>query len=542
MEFIEVELPNGQIIEAPANMPKDVLRGHLMAKFPNLFPKAGPPEKNELGNTLAITAGGFQKGAREGGNPLGLLKSMAQAVEPTLEAMPLQSAALRALGVRPGGLENDQSGNPAVMAGGIERWANRNAPAVDPGLFWNSPQGQFTNQAFKSVTGLDAGRDLATPQAAAKATGAEMTPLRRALASAAEIAAGQIPYLATGPVGAGVKLAGASAALGGFGDLVGGETGKTIGSLAALPLALRSKPTGPKPSPAPSGDDLAATVKQSYKAAEDAGVVFKQEALQDLSKSVNAKMAAEGLTEGLHPAALAATKRLEAEAARGPMTFEGADKVRQVFNRYLGSAANKDDRRLLYMIRDELDGLINNPSAASVLMGDARAASDAILKGRSAYSRMSLSNDIEAMIEKAKIKSVNYGASGFENALRREFVKFAANERRMRMVPEYVQDAIKKVAAGGTMDNILRSVGKFTPKGVISGALHGASIVSNPAIGIPLAGVTMAARVGATKATLRNARLAAELARRGAPIPPQLRKYLNAGAVPGAIGARSSEQ
>ena len=92
------------------------------------------------------------------------------------------------------------------------------------------------------------------------------------------------------------------------------------------------------------------------------------------------------------------------------------------------------------------------------------------------------------------------------------------------------------------MDNLLRFVGRGAPKGAIMQGAHVASILSNPLLGIPLAGVTALARKGATTATERNARFAAELMRRGKPLPPSLRKYAGAGAVPGAIGARLSEQ
>lgn len=479
----------------------------------------------DLADTAAIAAAGFQKEARAGANPLNLIGGLARMSEGSVAAMPVQAAAFKALGIKPSSVGD---------------WAERNAPSVDPALVWNAPQNQLARSAVKNVTGLDVATDLATPQAAAKAVDAEMTPTRRALASAAGIVGGSIPYLATGPIGPGLKLTGAMAAMGGVGDLVGGETGKTIGALAALPLALRGKPTGPKPSPAMTDDALSNLVKTKYKAAEDAGVVLKQEALKDLSANVNKTLAAEGLTEGLHPAALAAVKRLETEAGRGPMTLEGADKLRQVFNRYIGSAANKDDRRLMFMVRDELDSVMANPAAA--LMGDSAVANSAYREARDAYSRLALSRDIEAMVERAAAKAVNYSASGLENSIRREFVKLVANERRMKMIPPDVQAALRKVANGGAIDNLLRYVGKFTPKGVLTGALHGASIISNPALGVPLAGITMAARAGATAATKRNARLAAELARRGYALPPALRKYRNAGAVPGAIGARASEQ
>lgn len=197
-EFYEVELPNGAVVEVPSNIPKELASRQIMAKFPELFPKK---EDNELGNTAAITGAGIAKGLRGSLDPRGLAQA-GLGIFPPFKMMAQAVGADKAVA----GLK---AADPINYARGI------------PGA------GQF-------IPSPDLAETYSSPEKTAAAVGAEMTPLRRGLAGAGEIAGAMIPGIGLGPIGPMLKFGAASAALGGIGAATGSETAKTIGALSPL--------------------------------------------------------------------------------------------------------------------------------------------------------------------------------------------------------------------------------------------------------------------------------------------------------------------
>lgn len=228
MTTLNITSPNGEKFRV--NVPDGVDPATAAEQFGKDMGWApGGNEKSDIADTAAVTAGAFQKGARTGGNPLNMIAGMGRFTEDSVAAMPVQAAAFKALGLKPSDVGD---------------WAQRNAPSMDPLRYWDA--NPMTRAAGKALYGHDPATALKDTESAYKATGAEITPLRDFLTGAAEIAGEQIPALAAGPMKGALALMGASAGLGGLGNVVGGETGQRIGSIAALglPLALRAGQSG----------------------------------------------------------------------------------------------------------------------------------------------------------------------------------------------------------------------------------------------------------------------------------------------------------
>jgi hypothetical protein len=170
---------------------------------------------------------------------------------------------------------------------------------------------------------------------------------------------------------------------------------------------------------------------------------------------------------------------------------------------------------------DEIDDYIDSLSERDVVAGDASKAK-ALREARNFYSRAKKAEELDKLVERAELSAPNFSASGMENALRTEFRALAKNDRRLRRFTKEEQEAIRRVAKGGPMENTLRMLGKLAPTGVVSGALSsGAGFVTGGPLGavaLPAAGA--AARYAATQMTLRNAAMANELVRRGPLTPP----------------------
>lgn len=176
---------------------------------------------DEFGDTAAITAGGLVKGAREGGNPLSIMEGI---IRLGMLGRPfVADAAMK------------YTGADDLLAGAAD-WLAKNKSITDPIRGWTGKE--HIAEAFKTFTGLDPRTDLASPEAAYTATGAEKTTLRDSLAAAARVVGGAIPTaVVPGFAGANMlKAVGLSATGAGAGEAVGGEKGALLGSVLA-PLA-----------------------------------------------------------------------------------------------------------------------------------------------------------------------------------------------------------------------------------------------------------------------------------------------------------------
>ena len=86
------------------------------------------------------------------------------------------------------------------------------------------------------------------------------------------------------------------------------------------------------------------------------------------------------------------------------------------------------------------------------------------------YARAMKADQLEEMMELAKIRAGQYSQSGMENAIRTEFRQLArriVKGQELGWTPDEVQQ-IMQIAEGGTMENVARFVGKFAPRGVVS--------------------------------------------------------------------------
>lgn len=282
----------------------------------------------------------------------------------------------------------------------------------------------------------------------------------------------------------------------------------------------RLKIAPPKEKP-PTVDVLKEASGAAYQTAEDAGVAITQQSFSQAVDEIAAAAKKAGIDKTIHPNATAALARLQ-EAKGTDLTLQDAEILRRVLKSAEKSRV-PDEQRIAGTMIDKLDTYIDRLSSVDIVAGDAPAATKALVEARGLWSRARKGEDIQDLIDRAEIRSSQFSGSGYENALRTEFRSLALNKNKMRMFTEEEQDAIKKVAMGGSVENILRFFGKLAPTGVVSmgmgsgaGAAIG-SLIAGPAgaavggIGVPAVG--FAARQGATALTSRNARLASELVR-----------------------------
>lgn len=264
----------------------------------------------------------------------------------------------------------------------------------------------------------------------------------------------------------------------------------------------------------PTREALAAQSRAAYNAADNAGVVFKDTGYKDFVLDVSSAAKSAGIDRTIHPNASAALTRLVEEVGKNP-TLSELEILRRVVK---GAAASKepDERRIAQIMVKKLDEYVTNAGPNEILAGN-KDGVDSLNQARALWTKVSKSDMIDDLLERADLKSTFFTGSGKENALRSEFRNLALDKDKMRMFTKDEQEAIKAVSAGSPVSNTLRLFGKLAPTGVVSaGGAGGLGYLMGDTLGaVVVPAVGAASRYGATKMTENAAQRASELMRSG---------------------------
>lgn len=471
---LEIELPDGTILDAPDDADASAVARAYMAKQPGAPAVSTPPVPQSLGDFRDQYAG---QGAVQGnlnyakdygrGIASAVTKPRAPDTMPPLvglgeTALHLGSSALAPLFALP---------DYAITKMGLQDKRN--------------PAGTYAGAREKYVYQPR----TSTGQAGADIAGAALKPV------------GDVFSLIGSGYGDVAGLAGASPAVQqGVREIVPDivSAGLTAGALRA-----------PKPAKAaiPTKEELGTQAKAAYKRAEDAGIAVSPQSFDAMKLKLLDKLEREGIDKDLHPKATAALNRVA--STDGPVTLEKIETLRRIA-KDAESSIDKADRRMAGELIDHLDEYVGSLAAPDLVSGNASKAA-ALKEARGFYSRKSKADEIDRLISNAELSD-----SGMERGLRSEFKSLAKNQRRLRMFTKEEQAAIRKAAKGGPTQFLLRQFGKFSsgPFGLTVGS--GLGFAAGGPVGaavIPPAAAL--ARFGAGRMTMRNAQAAQELMRRG---------------------------
>jgi hypothetical protein len=463
-------------------------------------------------------------------------------------------------------LSQPATGQPAAPSNSLARLQaltrqpQSSAPGMTEGLARSAAQGATFNFADEIEAGARALLDAAQGDATfGERYGHHVENIRRGIerfreehpgkALAAEVAgavavpglgaakAAQTAATAGGRVARGLAagsgaggLAGAGAAEGdlaerGAGAVRGAVAGGSIG--AAVPAAgagaaklgrvagFWKKAAGPK---APTVDQLKAEASELYARARNAGVQIRPDPWAGFVDDIEQYVRKKGIDPDLHSRANAALNRL-VETRGKSLTLDETETLRRVLQS-AGESNSDSERRLFGKMLDRFDDWRGALKQDDVLSGDPQAAS-LLPQARSLWHRVKKGEILEKIIKDAEdLRANQYSQSGVENALRTEFRKLASNTKKMCTFNAAEEKAIRDVAKGAPVANAVRRLGKFSPRGPVSGgfALGSAALGGIPGLAVPLIGEA-SAHVAA-RMTRERALAAQELALRGAQAPP----------------------
>jgi hypothetical protein len=323
-------------------------------------------------------------------------------------------------------------------------------------------------------------------------------------------------------------------------DLGAGPIGATIAHMAPdavltalgynlgkAGVAAKGKPVR---GPVPTVESLKADSRVLYQAVDDAGIRISQEAFEGAVGQLVDDFAKAGGRQSLTPKTYAAIQELRAEAAAGGITIAKAEELRRVLGK-ARSGIEEADRASANAAIHALDDFMENlkPNQLRQSLGDANASGvigkegvEYISAARSLWGRARKTELMEEMIEAASIRAKGrYHGAGFENSMRMEFtnlaVRLAKNKKLRAQYTAAEIAAIKQVAKGTPIQNVLRWVGKAAPTGVISagGGMSAGMYLLGPVGAVAVPAVGSLARFAATRMGMQNAKGLSDLMARG---------------------------
>jgi hypothetical protein len=205
----------------------------------------------------------------------------------------------------------------------------------------------------------------------------------------------------------------------------------------------------------------------AYQRARDAGVRFDTAAIANLAQDIRKGMSTPDMTfrPKLHPRINAVLEDIDdavAEAQKNgtPISFSDLELLRRVA-RTGARSIDADERRLGAGIIRTIDDFIDAPPPNAVIAGDAPGAASAIKEARTAWRRMSQSDNLNNMlIEKATDTAEGLSANTIRAAAR----AINKSESKKRAFDPAIQKQIKDLGRGSGGLSTLQTIGLLGPK------------------------------------------------------------------------------
>lgn len=331
----------------------------------------------------------------------------------------------------------------------------------------------------------------------------------------------------------------ADAAARGTNVVAGGLTGAATGAAAPVIGHVAGKLFGTAAAQraAPSLQELEQQAHALYRAADDAGVVVAQPALERLAMGIDDAAKEAGYNFRLHPGIKDALDEAYDQAARGTMTLRGLDQFRRVIASAGKDIRNADQGRISGDMVAMFDDFLHSLGPDDIVAGNRDAGVSLLRQARDTWRRLSKGEVIEQIIDQARMAPPT---QSWTLALRTQFRTLAKNQRRMAQFSPEEREAIRRIVTGGPIEGALDIIGKISPRtlhGAIMGGAAGGAAGGLVGIGVaPLVGEAGRAISGGI--TRNNAAIASALARSG---PAYGQTAARVGGLRGAQAARLAQ-
>lgn len=270
----------------------------------------------------------------------------------------------------------------------------------------------------------------------------------------------------------------------------------------------------------PSGEQLQAIKDAAYKKAEDAGVIYSPAAMQRILKALIGEFTEFGFHPELHKGARVAISEID-RLKDSNVTLKGLDIARRIAGNAF-EPGNKSNNALTAKVVNAIDDVVDNPRAGEVIAGNGVEAAAAIKEARDAFARSRKLELVDTLMQRGKLNAGSAGAGGnIENATRQQLKRILTNPNMTRGFTEAELAALEKAVVGGSMQNLIRLLGKLSPQGNgLMMVMHALGAGTVPMYSLPLAAAGFAAKKGSEAMTRNSARLVEALIATGGKVPP----------------------
>jgi hypothetical protein len=533
--MIEVELPDGTIVEFPDGTPPDVMK-RALAKYMT-GPSAGPDGMTTAERIAAAKAGTLAQPSQERLAAAGAADEAALAgmtpertLGQTIYENVIGSGAVDTPGERAGELVRgvvpaltrgaaELVGLPGTIGGGMDALAKRvgllRQDAPESPVF-SATSGANIRDVLSGATGGET--EYVAPGFAGRAVGTIGEFIGGGAGRGLGVAAG----LGSETLGTATEGTAAEPYARLVGALGGGLAYQGVSGL--VNAVRRNKAIRSFMDSTPDVDALKSQAGDLYNAARAQGTAATPAQVNTIGDDLMQTLRTEGLITpkgnmaGSYPRVSDAIKLID-DYRGAPMTPTEMLQVRKSFQAAAQSADPVESRIGTLLIRQFDD--FTSPLAPQ------------IAEANSIYRRAMQGDMIETTVELAGSKAGQFSGSGFENALRTEFRALDRKiiKGQLKVTPDE-EALIRRIAQGGFAENLARDIGKAAPRGVVSAGISGGvpfaigSSIGSPALGFALGGGTLAAgeigRQIATAMQTRNAGLLSALARSGGVMPANI--------------------
>lgn len=281
--------------------------------------------------------------------------------------------------------------------------------------------------------------------------------------------------------------------------------------------------TGFKPRTRGSGVDSAemkTKIANTYKQAEDAGLQVDIGSYNNRLFNLDKELRSAGWRPENKELSNITDLVSILKSESGPRDLQQLQDLRAAIK----SSANPNDAnayRIMKIVLNDFDDYLDNIPRQSLLAGDPEKGIKAWSSARQMFNQEKKADVFDTMLSNLGVEQQKFGQSGAENYLSNELRKLAKNDKQMRLFSKSEQAEIRKAAEGGSIQNMLRYIGRFAPIGALPQLGTLGLYAADPTLGLAVGSAGLGARKATEKIRIGDVEQLMDLMRTGTrPVSP----------------------
>ena len=299
---------------------------------------------------------------------------------------------------------------------------------------------------------------------------------------------------------------------------IGGAAGNALGAGVRNLSALTNAEA--RVARAPSTDAIKNKAQQFYDAFENSGGHYTPAFVDDMRASLLTRLKDEGWSAGITKSPIAIIKELDKLRQMGPMglgmpTPKLVQNVRTMISD-IRRSDNDAEARIGSVLMDEFDRILTNPAPYHFVGGSGQASANSLSAANTLWRQFSKANELDDAMWRAQNRAGStYSGGNINNAMRQNMRSIWEKNGKQTYTPD--ENAAMQVGVrGGTIENLMRKLGNFSPlKGPVSALAVGSILHDYPELAAIITGTTHGAKILGDQLTKRNVNEAMRVVRAG---------------------------